>query len=348
MAEILRYVDPDVVGGDGNGQGSFANAYSSLNQWEAAEQTDLDGAGNTHRVLTQASSGSNDQLECVIFTWTTSAGSYITIQGDDFPSDGIWDNTKYILENNDDTTSAIQISEDYVRIVNLQILLTNTGNRFGVYVVVVGTSDIRFDSCIVKGTMSGSPTQATGIYINDTDATVTIYNTIICGFVSGETVAMRGIVIANASNVYLYNDTVYGNYTGILRSTSGTVSVINCAVFNNTNDFSGTIATIDYCASDDGDDTGANGVTITQSADDWAALIVDAAGGDFHVTDASSELYNTGNGATPKSTFTDDIIGTTRGPADLDWDIGAFEFVSAPVGNAGIMTTNTGFWGPTF
>ncbi|GAG18656.1 unnamed protein product, partial [marine sediment metagenome] len=83
MAEVLRYVDPDVVAGDGSGD-SWINAYASLNAWEAAEEIDLDAANNTHRVLCRSLSGSNDQLECVISNWNTSGPDPwygITIQG---------------------------------------------------------------------------------------------------------------------------------------------------------------------------------------------------------------------------------------------------------------------------
>ena len=346
MALIERYVDTgSAAGGDGTtaatSSGDNTHAYQSLNAWEAAEQTDLDTANNTHTVhCNRTNAGGIDQLECTVNGWTTSATDFITITADDFPADGIYDATLYLLENNDDSASALGILEDYVRIVNLQVLDTVTAAaRDAIVIAAVGTSDIRIDSCIIKGNCNGTAL-CSGINCADADATVTVFNTIFTGFISGDNpadVSFAGIIVQNSTLVKIYNCTFYGNYRGI-RQSAGTISTINCLSFNNTDDFSGTV-NADYCASDDGD--GTNAKTITQSADDWAALVVDAAGDDFHVTNTSSELYQTGNGATPKATFTDDIIGTTRDAVDLNWDIGAYELIAA-VGGIVILRRRIG------
>lgn len=346
-AEIVRYIDTGSdAAGDGTtsatSSGDNTHAYQSLNAWEAAEETDLDTANNTHIVhCNRTNGGGTDQLHTRITGWTTSATDYITIIADDFPSDGIWDNTKYIFDNNAAHT-VIDIREDYVRLINLQFLVTvaPNDNWDGIIFTGLGTSVIYINSCIIKGVSAGTGSSR-GILLNIADTTLNLYNTEIYGFISGGDTGFRGIQINNTTNTNIYNCTLYNNYSGILQQ-AGTVTAINCAVFNNTDDFTNTI-TMTYCASDD-DHTGdsATNVQITQSADDWAALVVDAAGGDFHVTDISSELYNTGNGATPKSAFTDDIIGTTRGPADLDWDIGAYELLVVAPGGGQVIYIQTG------
>lgn len=348
MAEIVRYVDPDVVAGDGSGD-SWTNAYASLNAWEAGEQTDLDTANNTHKVYCRSLSGSNDQLECVIGGWTTSVTDYITIVGNDFPADGIWDDAKYIIENNDDQTSAIYIQEDFVRIINLQILLTTTsGTRYTLLSNLLGAgAHLYIDSCIIRGVCSGTDT-GYGIALFDADGTYDIYNCIVYGFKSSDNPAdtgFKGVYFKGDANVY--NCTISGNYYGIEEAGTGTYNVINCAVFNNDNDFTGTFDVIDYCATDEHAGGGTNGVDISGTWDTTCFTDPEASPPDFSVQDVDSPVYNIGNGATPKGTFTDDIIGTTRSPADLDWDIGAFE-LSVVVGAAGIMTTNSGYWGPTF
>lgn len=353
MANIVRYVD---TGSDAAGDGTTAatssgdntHAYQSQNQWEAAEQTDLDTANNTHTVhCNRTNGGGIDQLRCLILGWTMSATDFLTIIADDFPADGIYDNTKYLLENNDDQSDAMNIREDYVRVVNLQILVTaTTGTKKGIVIEQVGVAnDVRIDSCFIKGTCSGTGV-GYGIQVNDNSLTAIIFNTVVTGFRSGADTQFAGIINGSCVNLYVYNCTLYNNYYGVRDAGAGTVTVINCALFNNTDD--NAACTLDYCGTEQGAGEGTNGFTITQTADNYAALVVDAAGDDFDYTDESSELFETGNGATPKGTFTDDIIGTERPGVDLDWCVGAYDNVGAPVGAAGIMTTNTGFWGPTF
>lgn len=338
MAEIVRYVDTgSPAGGDGTTPDITDDGdqpYQSLNQWEAAEETDLDTANNTHTVHTnRTGAGGEDTTECTINGWDTSATDFITVQGDDFPGDGIFDGTKYVLHNNDTDGFAFTISDNYVRVHDFQIKVTETGanSRTGIQIQSIAAGNyIVLDSVFVKGVCSG--TVATrGIRVNDSSTLLDIYNCIVTGFKSGADADFFGIYIDSVNTANIYNCTVYGCFNAIQRDV-GTANAINCAVFNNDDDFVGTIA-MTYCASDD-DHTGdsATNVTISQSADDWAALVVDAAGDDFHLTNDSSELYNTGNGNTPKALFTDDIEGNDRsGIADLDWDIGAFELVVAGV-----------------
>ena len=157
MAQVIRYVDPDVaIPGDGT---TWDKAYASLFAWNAAEATDLDAANNYMTVHCRSSSGTNDTTPCNITGWTTSATDYIEIIGDDFPATGIYDATKYVLHNNDTASGTLYILEDFVRVHNLQILVTasSTADRSGFYVVNLGaTPDIRIDSCIVKGVCSGT------------------------------------------------------------------------------------------------------------------------------------------------------------------------------------------------
>jgi len=320
--EVIRIIEP---AGGGN--------YTSLDAWEdALGGTTTGHLINDDMIATAACRDSSgvtpDTAPVTVIGWTTGANNYIQIVGTDFPSStGIFDATKYHLSMGGGSVSAITSSEDYVRYDNLQILMTESSSwtSFGIYVVAVGTpTDIRLSKLIIKGVCSGTGT-VSGIYVNDATATVTIWNTVVYGFISGDDTQHIGMNFTNCSSVSIYNCTVYNCYSGILQA-AGTVTATNCAVFNCTDDFTGTVA-MTYCASDD-DHTGdsATNITITQSADDWAALVTDAAGGDFSVTDADSQLYDAG---TPDLfTEDDDIIGTAR-PQGSAWDIGAFELVVA-------------------
>ena len=357
MAEIIRYVDTGSdAAGDGTtsatSSGDNTHAYQSLFAWDVAEQTNLDTANNTHTVhCNRTNGGGEDTTMVTINGWITSATDFITITQDDFPADGVFDGTKYVLHNNDTDAQTLLIQDDHVRVIDFQIKVTETGanTRIGIMVSgIAGGNYIVLDSVFVKGVCSGTGISY-GIRVNDSSTLLDIYNCIVTGFKSGADTDFIGIYVDNCTTANIFNTDVYGCYYGVQRD-MGTANVINGLIFNNDDDINGTV-TVTYSALDDVQ-AGTGNFQITQSADDYAALVVDAAGDDFHVTDTSSELYQTGNGATPKAIFTDDIIGTSRpqapGSVDLDWDIGAYELIAAAVGNAGIMTTNTGYWGPTF
>ena len=324
-AQIIRYVDPDVVAGDSSGD-SWINAYASLSAWEAAEETDLDTANNYMTVYCRSLSGTQDTTSCTISGWTTSATDYIEIIGADFPANGIYDGTKYVLHNNDSDQYALLISEEYVRLHNIQVAVTGSGanDRRGIGVFGVGTANIYIDSCYIKGFYTGTGV-GTGINSNDADLTLTIYNTIISDFVSGTDSNFSGITNTNSTNTYMYNCTVTNCRYAVERG-DGTMTAKNCAVFNNYDDFAGTI-TIDYCASDDGN--GTNAVDISPQpveATEWNKAFTNYAAGDYSVKDADSVLYNAG--LADLFAEDDDIIGTAR-PQGASWDIGAFEYVAA-------------------
>ncbi len=335
MADIVRFVDTGSdAGGDGTtsatSSGDNTHAYQFRNQWEAAEETDLDTANNTHTVhFNRTNGGGMDTVAVTVTGWTTSATDFLTLIGDDFPATGIYDNTKYVLHNNDSAVTFYSINEDFVNETNLQMLVTETGTntRRGLNITGQNVSNaINIDSCIFQGNVSGTG-EAIGIRAADAgdDLNLTIFNTQFCGFFITGDIGFRSLSITNVNTTNIYNCTFYNNTVGIER-TGGTVNLINCALFNNEDDLSGTFNSVTYCALDDAQ-AGTGNFQITQTASDYAALVTDAANGDFSVKDTSSELYQTGNGATPKGTFTDDIIGTTRDAVDLNWDIGAYELI---------------------
>ena len=331
-AEILRYVDTGAAaGGDGTTAGTADDgnqAYQTLAQWEAATAQDLtDAGGDFATVHCNRTNGGGVNPNCAINGFTTSEACYIAIYGDDFPTDGIFDNTKFYSDGGN-AKACVSVYDDFVKFINLQFQPTanDVGSTYGITVSLQSAgSVITIDSCIIKGVCSGEGSSY-GVFVNDADSTVNVYNTIVYGFISSDYPADAGFLAirGNAGITNVYNCTVYGNNYGIFR-VGGTLTVKNCAAFNNTNDFNGTI-TIDYCASDDGD--GTNHVHLNENASgEWTAAFTSYSTGDFSVKDADSLLYDVG---TPDLfTEDDDIIGTAR-PQGAAWDIGAFEYVSAP------------------
>lgn len=327
-AETTYYVDVDVVGGAADGS-SLANAYSSLNIAEAARNADIT-AGNAVRFLCHNTNGGTDSTAVRFDGWTTDADSYIKVEAAAaYRHAGVWDAAKYHLAVTDD--EVLETREDYVRIVGIQISVTVTANNVGyaLYVNVANVgNDIRISNSIVKGTGTGTG-HMRGIVVVEANAIVKIWNCVVCNFVSasdpGDT-DFRGMEFS-CSTADVWNCTVNECNFGIYQNV-GTVTVVNCLNFENADDFVGAI-TMTYCASDD-DHTGdsVTNFVITQTADDYAALVKDADGRDYRVTGAGSELVGTGTddpgGAIQDDT---DIAGNARSST---WDIGAFELVAVP------------------
>ena len=125
---------------------------------------------------------------------------------------------------------------------------------------------------------------------------------------------------SDSSAINVYNCTISGSGVGIWRNKS-TLTVTNCAIFNNTDDLYGTID-ITYSAIDDADAfTGK--VSLNENASgEWTAAFTDYSNGVYSVKDTSSPLRNAGVSI---SGITEDIIGVSR-PKSTANDIGAFEF----------------------
>lgn len=327
MAETTYYIDVDVVGGEGDGS-SLANAYSSLNAAEAARNADIT-AGNAVRFLCHNTSGGTD-IAVRFDGWATDADSYIKVEAAaSYRHAGVWDAAKYNMETTDDTI--LETREDYVRIIGIQlsIIVTadNAGSALYVNVANVG-NEIRISNLIIKGTGTGTGTMY-GISVSEANAIVKIWNCVVYNFISASDPADTNFngMRFSCSTADVWNCTVNDCCEGIMKSV-GTITIVNCLVFECADDFVGS-PTMTYCASDD-DHTGdsATNFVITQTADDYAALVKDADGRDYGVKDASSELVGTGTddpgGAIQDDT---DIAGTAR---TSTWDVGAFEDTGEP------------------
>ncbi len=312
-AEVIRYVDPDsAVGGNGT---TWALAYDSLFDWEAAEQTDLPTDGDWHHVYCRASSGTADTTALIIAGWTTDTTHYIFIEaasGDEALKDD-WDTARYRLSVDG---TAYHNQENYVRVKGLQIEnsnATSTNRAVLASMWATQTSDIRILNCRIRHANSS------GIVVEayDSDATVTFVNTIMS---DGSYVRLLD------GTFYLYNCVIYdmGSY-GISLTGTGTATIINCAVFNNPNDFDiggDATGTINYTASDDGDGTNA----VSPSGSDWDNEYTDPANGDFTLLNTGN-CYHGGASAPDSDLYTTDMEGDTYNSAA--YSIGVDEYVSA-------------------
>jgi len=230
----------------------------------------------------------------------------------------------------------LEILDDHVRVDGIQFGLTVTANNSGICVriaqVSAGNNNIQISNCIMNAVNVTGWGSALGIVSADADLDLDVWNCVIYGFISANTPAdtsFHGIRVAGVTDIW--NCTIYGCHYGIGEYGTDTVNVTNCIVFENTDDFLATI-TMTYCLSDDdhtGDSATNQVITQTGGSPAYAALVTNAAGGDFSLTDSSSEAVGFGTddpgGATQDDT---DIIGTAR---TSTWDAGAFEDVAGIV-----------------
>jgi len=317
VAEVIRYVDPDATG-SGTGV-DWTNAYTSLSAWEAAEQTNLVTDGDWHHVYCRSSSGTADTTGFVLAGWTTDSTHNIVVEaadGDQAVKTG-WDTSRYRLVGVDDRIADIQ--EDYVTFRGLQFgfAYTSAGYEDIMRVRNQGVSnEILIDSCYFRTSSAGTTNQQ--IYAMTTNVNLIVVNTVM---INGR----MGVRVATDCSITLYNNVIYNcTSMGVYGNDTGaTLYAKNNAVFDTPDDFdfAGT-ATIDHCASDDGDGTN----SVAPSGSDWDNEYSDPANGDF-------TLLNTGNcyhgGATGPDTglYTTDMEGDTYNTSA--YSIGVDEYAAS-------------------
>jgi len=200
----------------------------------------------------------------------------------------------------------------------LQSLCDNAGGgNEAIYVSpgVLHASTILVERCILRS-VNGSYI----VYIRG--GTVLLINDVIT---TSGTAWMAVYAHAGAPTVGIYNSVISTNGAGqgVVVAT-GATSVVNCSVFDNTDDFTGAFAAIDHCASDDGD--GTDPVTVVS----WGAQFYNTnydTDSDFRLK-STSVLLDAGVGpGVDVNVPTDDILDNARsgstatvGPFEHKWD----------------------------
>jgi hypothetical protein len=197
-----------------------------------------------------------------------------------------------------------------------------------------------FSNCIFRGAGSADYNNP-GVYVADSQNTVTIWDCIIYNVGTRDNAYCSG-VICDSGTANLYSSTVIGGKYGVCAN-GGTINAKNVYAGGTlTEDFyrgSGTLAKTN-CASEDAsaDDTGTgetatNCVAAAVAIDTDTFVNVTATTEDFHLAaDGNSPLEDAGvdtSGEGAPLNFTTDIDGDTI----TTWPIGAdFRYVAAPSG----------------
>ena len=307
--------------------------YTTLSAWEAGEQADITGLGPSVAECYSMS----DTTAVVIAGWTTTASDYIRIYTPTSERhDGKWNTSKYRLTSGNST--AIDISEDFVRIDGLQLYHdgVSADNRYAVNISGTGAGAVIYvTNCILRGNNNGSWYDS-GVNTTSTAVgTIYIYNNMIYDWGRSGSASHAGICInapgAASVDAYVYNNTIQNCHYGISRLDSDIFAVNNLFSASVTADAAGTFAAgTDYNATN----AASIGYTVTGGGNthdrtSQTFTFVDAANDDFHLQSGDAGAKDFGSDLS--GTFTTDIDGATRSGT---WDIGADEFTSGATSHA--------------
>lgn len=321
MATITRYVNTaSTPGGDGttNATAGANRAYASANEWEAAEQTDLDTANNIMDCLCEGVTA--DTTAVIISGWTTSATDYIRIRTTQANRhDGKWNTSKYRLEMTSTSAIPLRAQVPYIRIEGIQAAVANSpdSGRSGIY--CYGGDYVQVSHCIVRGK---SGVAGWGIYIPTEIGPVRIWNNIIYDWDGSGGQGIHAET-SGATKAYCYNNTIIDCEIGMLTAGGNDIIAKNNIVQGSTTGYSGTFdGNSTNNLSDHDDSPGSN------PQNSKTLTFADAANDDFHLDSGDSDAIDQGVdlSADANLAFSDDIDGDARSGT---WDIGADEFVAA-------------------
>lgn len=293
-------------------------AFATLSEAESLNLDLTTATGIDDNVIIQCSGTSADTTTFTWSGWTTEVGHQIYVVGDYNITTGVhWSDSYYHLVTSGTT---ITVQQNYINFIKIQFATTQTTDN----ATIVNTDspfaiNSTWKRCIFKGSNNSNGHQ--GMFIaSAATSTVNIYNCIYYDCYGGVGNAATNIYAASTNvTVNIYNSTLSGAYWGVRIAASVSINIINSAIFNNTDDISGTPTTLTYTACDDADcDSGTGNVGLADNSTDWNTLFVDYSNKNFHILNTDSALYNVGSDLS--SYFTNDIDNATRSTFDIGAD----------------------------
>lgn len=218
------------------------------------------------------SNGNADTTAIDINGATTSAANYVLVKDyTGFANTGIYNDAKYRLTGTDNTI--LDISENYVRIENIQFGITITADNSGycIQVTPIGApSDIRIDANIFKGVSIAGTGFCRAVSFTDADGTSLLRDNYFLDIISGGDNGFRAVYLSNGT-LKAAGNTIINCYHAFYQG-GGTGTLLNNVIANCTDDIYGTW-TIDpgYNVHDDDDTTNSEGPLD----DDWDKEVED-------------------------------------------------------------------------
>ena len=267
----------------------------------------------------RASTGVADTTAVVIDGWTTSATNYIKVWTDPseaYRHEGKLDERKYRIAMFGTWQNAVSSYEEYTKIEGLQVGVINpTSNSGGG--IKINTNNHTIFSNLIWGVMGlGAPMGISAGSLSN----VYIYNNIIYGFNKSSDESLGTGIYVPDSTAYVYNNTVVDCGYGIYGANSIPIAKNNIAYNNEDNYYYGfdAASTNNLSGPTQADAPGSNpqnGVNLT---------FAEEANDDFHLAQSDVGAKNVGAdlSADANLPFFTDIDGSTRTGT---WDIGADE-----------------------
>lgn len=343
----------------GDSEVNYSAVYTSMLAMESSEQGDLteSGINNPDSTLLHVEiidpdgdsdwSGAHDTNGFLWDGWTTDRavdGSYVEVKsyGTARSSNGLYDTDAYVLDCNG---LAMEIDNDFSAGAYLDISFIGVQFRShttGAFAILACKSasrekDVRFEKCYLRSEDDASLATLYSSLNDATNFTLRVKNCIIEG-------GQNGINVTALVAAYIYNCTIFSINGDGIETNGNNVYPVNCAVFNNVDDWQETCPSgyPNYCASDD-DDIGINTIDISDGTqgdgcsptctelEDWHGAFTnpDASPPDVTIKDTDSCLYHAGENQTADSEVpSDDIVGETRPSGASAVSIGAFEYAA--------------------
>ncbi len=322
MALVERWIDPNAAPG---GDGSSGNPYSSWNEWDTAEETDLITDGDSHTVYLR----SGVSVESVDLTWVADDTNKLTAKSDAGHDHNGVRRAGHVLR----WTAGQRTLRSSVKAFEIE--------GFSIENLYTGNGGFAFDNV-----STSYPTTAKRMFFEGADgstaATVLVAArpTVLesCCIVRGQ---QQGITVNSFQDLFMYNCTIAHSRVNGLAFSSRDLTAYNTVVHGNPSgrDWPTGAAgeTGDFNGAGDGTALGANSVQAVVDGD-----FLDYANSDLNIASESSQLYDSGT-ATGRPAF--DIAGN---PWSTN-DIGAFAFLSSgpgepmevTLGNAASVDTST-------